>query len=189
MNPLAFLGLPDFGDGLLKSVSPKALGLAGLQGLSSAGSIMAQMGQTERNGERTAFSDTLQASNDFANANMAHYAGYGQVAGLRQQLNQQLQARTALAAASGVDAGGQGVTQTANAQITQSNDAAAQSALLSADMQSKRYQMNAVADLVRGQLAKQDADRAASAQEGTGILSTMMNVGKLLLMPAAIPGV
>jgi hypothetical protein len=183
MNPLAMLGLPDFSQGLLSGmgVSPKTLTLAGLQGLTSAGSVMAQMGQTRRAGYQQSWSDMLSAQNDLANAQAAEVAGKGEVAGLRIQLANSISARDAAAAASGVDAGGQGTASWQRQQMTQGNDVATQVASLNADIASRRYQANAINDAVRAQLDKSNADATASAQGGAGLLSALMSAGKLLL--------
>lgn len=182
MNPLSLLGYDwsEAGD-LTGGPSARSWTLAGLQGASSAAGILAQIGSTRAAGRSASQSAYMQAGDEFLNAQQAEVSGYGQVAGLRQQLMQTLGSRQAAAGAAGVDVGAGLVRDNAGA-ITTSNDTAAGVARSNAEIVSRRHRLNALASVLRGNQAGEEASRQASAQLGTGILNGLMSIGSMLLV-------
>ncbi len=181
MNPLAFLGYDFNADGSLAGgPSAKSWTLAGLQGLSSYAGTLAQIGATKANGQSSKLSAYMAAQDESLNASQEYVSGVGQVTGLRQSLAQAIGSRAALAGAAGVDAGQGMVADNARA-LTANNDTAAGVTRLNADILARRHQINALADRLRGNQAEDQANQAASAQRGAGILSALASIGGALL--------
>ncbi len=166
--------------GMLSSIKPGTMGLAGLQGLSSVAGIMSQMNQTRAAGQQTQASDYLKAATDELNANQSYVAGVGQVTGLRQQLMNSLGSRAAAAGGSGID-GGQGVVQDNARAISQNNLEATGTATNNAAIASTRQRIDALTSMFQGNQAEMNAQGMAKAQLGTGILGGLLSIGKLFL--------
>ena len=101
--------------------------------------------------------------------------GAGQVAGLRQQLTQTLGSRAVTAGAGGVDVG-QGAAQTQ--RDTLSGRAATQSGvdLMGAQLNSTKYQINALNDRLMAEQAKMQGTASALGQ-GAGLGLSLLMMG------------
>jgi hypothetical protein len=189
MNPLATMGQVDSTDDdwLLGARRAKNMGLAGLSAASSFAGILSQMGATRAAGRAAKQSAYMAAQDEALNRNQAYVAGVGQVAGLRKQLAGVVGSRLAAAGGSGVDVG-QGMVQDNAKAIVADNDTAAGIYRTNAEILARRHQINALALELRGNQAEDDANSAARAQMGSGILSAILSLGGGLLMPVGKKG-
>jgi hypothetical protein len=172
------------GDSLKKltaGASVKTMGLAGLQGVSSAASIMASMGAMKREGQEAKRSAYLAAQDELMNATQAFVSGEGEKTGLRSKLADALGQRLAASGGSGID-GGQGVIQDNATAISERARRAEVVTRSNADILAARHRMNAIAAKMKGDAAEREANAGARAQLGSGILSGLMSIGKLFLL-------
>jgi hypothetical protein len=189
MNPLSLMGLGDPSDPNSQSigdwlkgfgVTPKSATLAGLQGMTSYGAGLAQIGQIRRNAGQSELADQLAAGDAGVNATAATVQGFGQTAGLRERLAQTLSQRAALASASGIDAG-QGTVADQRRAITDEADTATNVTSLNAQMLASRFRQQQQQDLFKAMQTQQNANADVSATRNADWLSILSNAGKILL--------
>lgn len=155
---------PAVGSGLLSGFGGSKT-LSALQGGATAISMLGTLGAAQAKAD----SLRLQASQDMVNAQGATEAGFGKVTGLRGALLNTIGQRQAVAGAGGVDVG-QGVAADTRTAITTANDYASKSALTSADIRNRSYQISSL----NNQLAAKQA-------EDQGVLGALGSAFKFLV--------
>lgn len=180
MNPLSLLGYNWDQDGNMTGPSAQSWTLAGLSGASSFAGTLAQIGSIKASGRNARQSAYMSAQDELMNVTQANVAGAGQVAGLRKSLTNTLGSRMAIAGASGVDVG-QGMVQDNASAITADNDVAAGVARRNAEIAARRHQVNALAQMLAGKQAEDQANSQAKATREAGILSAVLGGASMLL--------
>ena len=145
-----------------------------LSSLGAAGTALSMLGTL---GAANAKSDSLklQASQDLINAQGATENGMAKVTGLRGALMNTIGQRNAITGAGGVDVG-QGVAADTRTAITTANDYAAKSALTTADIQNRNFQIGALNNQLAAHQA-QNAGVVTAIGQGLKFLTSFATLG------------